>query len=545
LTIIAQTYNNVRMNSSVRKTFDYIVVGAGSAGCVVAARLSEDPSVTVAIIESGGRDKGWKINVPMGVQDLIVKGQHSWGYHAEPQSHLDGRTIAVPRGKVLGGSSSINAMVYIRGNPRDYDRWVDLGAEGWGWRDVLPYFRRSEDQQRGADEYHGVGGPVGVSDRPNRYPICDDFIEAAKNLGFPWTPDFNGASQDGVGFYQYTVKRGLRITTSRAYLHPAKKRRNLTVITHADVERLLFAGNRATGISVRIGQEVVSLVAEKEVIVSGGTINTPKLLMLSGIGPVSELERIGIPVVADNAQVGRNLKDHLFLRTMYRINEPMSLNSVYHSVAGRVGAALEYAMSRSGPLAYPISPVGIFGRSSAATDRPDLQFYFSNYSYEHATAVPHRFHGVSLAVSHLHPSSIGTVRLRSSDPADAPRIDPNFFATPEDRQAMKEGVRLMEALVDQPTFKRRVTAEIGEPSGSTDASLLAYIRRKAVSVFHPVGTCRMGEDQDAVVDSKLHVRGVRGLRVIDASVMPDLISGNTNAASIMIGEKGADLVREN
>jgi len=533
------------MKPSPQKVFDYIVIGAGSAGCAVAARLSEDPAVEVAIIESGGTDNGWKINIPVGVQNLIVKGEHSWGYQTEPQGNLDDRVIAVPRGKVLGGSSSINAMVYIRGNPHDYDHWVELGATGWGWKEVLPYFRRSEDQKRGADEYHGVGGPIGVSDRPNRYAICEDFVEAAKNMGFPWTPDFNGASQDGVGFYQYTVKHGLRSSSSRAYLRPARKRPNLTLITNAEVERLLVLGDRVTGVRVRAELEVVTLSAEKEVIVSAGTINSPKLLMLSGIGPARELEAHGIHVVSDLAQVGQNLKDHLFLRTMYRLNQPLSLNSVYHSIAGRVGAALEYATSRSGPLAYPISPVGLFARSSAATDRPDLQFYFSNYSYEQTTAVPHRFHGVSLAVSHLHPTSSGTIRLRSSDPASAPRIDPNFFATPEDRQAMKEGVRLMEALVEQPSIKRWITEELDNPSGSTDVSLLKYIRRKAVSVFHPVGTCRMGEDSEAVVDSKLRVLGVRGLRVIDASVMPSLISGNTNAASIMIGEKGADLIRAN
>lgn len=523
--------------------FDYIVVGAGSAGCAVAARLSEDPAVSVAIIEAGGRDSGWKINVPMGVQNMIIKGDYSWRYQTEPQNNLDGRTILVPRGKVLGGSSSINAMVYIRGNPRDYDRWVELGAAGWGWNDVLPYFRRAEDFQHGPDAYHGVGGPLGVSGSPSRYAICKDFIEAAQSLGIPWTPDFNGSTQDGVGFYQYTVKRGLRSSTSRAYLHPARKRRNLTVFTNAEVEKIVFSGERATGVRIRLGNEIVTLSAGREIVVSAGTINTPKLLMLSGIGPANELEANGIQVVANRAEVGQNLKDHLFVRTMYRINEPMSLNGVYHSIAGRVGAALKYATSRSGPLAYPISPVGLFGRSSAATDRPDLQFYFSNYSYDQGTAVPHRFHGVSLAVSHLHPTSRGTIRLRSSDPSQAPRIDPNFFATPEDQQAMKDGIRMMEALVEQPSIKRRIVKELDDPSGSTEASLLAYIRRKAVSVFHPVGTCRMGEDNDAVVDSNLRVQGVSGLRVIDASVMPDLISGNTNAASIMIGERGADLIK--
>ena len=533
-----------QMNQLSRKAFDYIVVGAGSAGCAVAARLSEDPAVNVAVVEAGGSDWSWKINVPMGVQNLIIKGEHSWAYSSVPQRHLNDRVISFPRGKVLGGSSSINAMLYIRGNREDYDRWARNGASGWGWEDVLPYFRRSENQQRGADEFHGVGGPVGVSDRPNRYEICDDFIAAAQGLGFGLTPDFNGATQDGAGFYQYTVTRGLRSSTARAYLHPARSRSNLTVIKDAEVERLLFSGDRVTGLRARSGRELVTLTADKEVIVSGGVINTPKILMLSGIGDATELERHRIKPVADNRQVGKNLQDHLFLRAMYKINRPMSLNGLYHSILGKLGAALEYAASRSGPLAYPISPAGLFTRSAAAEECPDLQFYFTNYTYDHLTAIPHKFHGVSLAVSHLHPTSTGSVSLRSASPNAPPLIDPNFFATEKDRQAMMEGVRLMEALIAQPSIKRRIVEQLDDGPGTTAESMMAYIRRKAVSVFHPVGTCRMGDDLDSVVDSQLRVRGVEGLRVVDASVMPDLISGNTNATAIMIGEKGADLIKQ-
>jgi choline dehydrogenase len=523
--------------------FDYVVVGGGSSGAVVAARLSEDPEVTVALVESGAADRHWKIHVPMGVQHVTTDERFCWLYETVPQAHLDRRAIPSPRGHVLGGSSSVNAMVYIRGNSLDYDDWSRQGAHGWSWQETLPYFKRSEDQQRGADYYHGVGGPLGVTDSPSRYPICEHFVEAALNMGHVFNEDFNGAAQDGVGYYQYNVRNGLRSSTARAFLRPARRRGNLHVFTNASVRRIRFLGDRASGVEVGTSDGIVTLNAAQEIILSAGAINSPQILMLSGIGPIADLERLGIAVIAPGEEVGRNLQDHLVVRTSHRLNAALSVNPLYHSWAGKSAAVWEYMSRRAGPIAYPISPVGLFSSSTAATDRPDLQFFFGNYSFDPDTSTPHRFDGVSLAVSHLHPSSRGEVSLVSTDISTAPLINPRYLTTLEDRKAMMEGVRQLEGLMGNEAMKRWVVQELGEPSGTTDETLLSYIRRKAISIYHPVGTCRMGADQRSVVDPQLRVRGVRNLRVADASIMPKLVSGNTNAAAVMIGEKAADLIK--
>lgn len=527
----------------MKSEFDYIVVGAGSSGSVVAARLSEDPDVSVALIESGPTDKHWRIRIPMGVQHVTTDERFCFQYETVPQPHLHDRLIPSPRGHVLGGSSSVNAMVYIRGNALDYDDWSRAGAQGWSWAETLPYFRRSEHQQRGEDEYHGVGGPMGVSDCPNKYEICEHFMEAATNVGHALNSDFNGSMQDGVGYYQYTVKNGIRSSSARAFLQPARGRRNLTVITSASVKRIRLVGDKAAGVEIGLDGEIHFLQAAQEVILCAGAINTPQILMLSGIGPVSELERFGIGIVAPAQEVGQNLQDHLVVRTTHLLNDRLSVNHLYHSWTGRAKALWQYVSDRSGPIAFPISPVGLFSRSSAATDRPDLQFFFGNYSFDPATATPHRFDGLSLAVSHLHPTSRGHVKLASADISTAPLIDPLYLSTAEDRNAMREGLLQLHDLMSDKAMKRWIVQEIDAPARDSEKALTEYIRRKAISIYHPVGTCRMGSDLQSVVDPQLRVRGVRNLRVADASIMPSLISGNTNAAATMIGEKAADLVR--
>jgi choline dehydrogenase len=523
---------------------DHLIVGGGTAGCVLANRLSDDPSTRVVMLEAGDDDDYRWIHIPAGIFHLLKDPRYNWCYMTEADPNLNGRRIFWPRGKVIGGSSSINGMVYIRGQPEDFQRWESQGATGWGWRSLLPYFKAIEDQPRGRDEYHGVGGPLAVSDRSNRSVVWDAFIEAAVANGIPRNPDFNGARQEGVGMYQATVRNGRRSSAATAYLRPVRGRPNLQVVTGALARRVLVERGRAVGVEYEKDGQRIELRCRGEVLLCGGSINTPQLLMLSGIGPGGHLREHGIPVVVDAPAVGQNLQDHLQLRLTYRVNRPVTFNDQYHSSFGKVKIGLEYLFRRTGVMAYPTAQVGLFTRSSPEVPTPDIQYHFSNYTYDMGTGKPHRFPGMTFSVCHLQPRSRGELRLRSTNPADPVRILPNYLSDAEDCRVAIEAVRLTRRLAATRPLADLVAEELEPgPGAQTDDACLAFARANGSSIYHPVGTCRMGSDAASVVDPDLRVRGVAGLRVIDASVMPTLTSGNTYAAVLVIAERAADLLR--
>lgn len=526
-------------------TCDYLIIGGGTAGCVLANRLSEDPAVRVVMLEAGGPDTDRWIHIPAGIRTLLRERKHNWFYMTEPDPGMKGRAIYWPRGKVLGGSSSINGMVYIRGQPRDYDRWEAQGAHGWNWQALFPYFRKIEHQSRGEDEFHGVGGPLVVSDRSNRSAVWDAFIDAAVANGIPLTRNFNGAAQEGVGFYQSTVSMGRRCSAATAYLRPVESRPNLTVLTGALVHRILFDGRRANGVRYERDGALHELRCGREVLLCGGSINSPQTLMLSGIGPGEHLHEQGIPVMVDAPQVGRNLQDHLQLRLVYRLNQPVSFNDQFHSVIGKAKMLAEYYLRQSGVMAYPTAQVGLFTRSRDDGRTPDIQYHFSNYSLDPAKGLPHRFPGMTFSVCHLRPESRGELRLKDANPGTHPRIFPNYLSAEEDCRVAIEEVRLTRRIAATRPLADLVQAEL-EPgtdvSSDSDEQCLDFARGNGSSIYHPVGTCRMGSGPESVVDPELRVRGVTNLRVIDASVMPTLISGNTYAATLVIAERAADLL---
>ena len=523
---------------------DYVVVGAGSAGCVLAARLSENPNAKIVLLEAGGEDTNFWIHIPLGFGKTFADKRVNWMFQTEPDPGAANRSIYWPRGKVLGGSSSINGMVYIRGQHEDFDHWRQLGNPGWSAADVLPYFRRSESQARGADAWHGADGPLAVSDATYSHPICDAFIEAAAELGFPRNPDFNGRDQEGVGYQQTTTRNGRRCSTAVGYLHPARKRGNLRVITRALTERVLFSGKRATGVAFRENGVPKTVLARKEVILCGGAIGSPHVLMLSGIGPAAHLMDRGVEVVHDLPGVGQCLQDHYSAAVKLRSKESITFNDVMRNPLKQLAVGVRYLLFRDGPLTMAAGPCALFARTRPELATPDVKISISPFSADNPAAGLHKFSAFTVIVYQLRPDSRGEIRLKSLDAAASPSIAPNYLADRNDQRTVVDGLKLIRRILATKHFERYIESEFRPGSDvRTDDELLDYARTFGSTVFHPTSTCRMGNDPLAVVDPELRVRGIEGLRVADASIMPTVASGNTNAATIMIGEKAADMIR--
>ena len=526
-------------------TFDYIVVGAGSAGCVLANRLTASGRHRVLLLEAGGEDRNLWIHVPIGYAKLFADAKHNWLYNSEPEPELGGRSIIQPRGKVLGGSSSINGLLYIRGQAEDFNHWRQLGNAGWSFEDVLPYFRRAEDQQRGADDLHGVGGPLSVRDVSEPHPLCDAFIAACGEAGLPRNDDFNGPDQEGAGYFQLTTRNGRRWSTARGYLKPARKRHNLAVVSNALTTRILFDGRRAVGVEYRKDGATHTARANAEVILSSGAFNSPQLLQLSGVGPADLLRQHGIDVIADMKGVGADLQDHYQARFNYRCNTRNTMNDMMGSMAGRVAAGLRYALLRKGFLTIGAGYAGGFFKTDPKMATPDVQFHFILFSADAVGQKLHPWPGFLASICQLRPESRGTLRIKSADPAQAPAIQPRYLTAQADRDSVVAGMQLLRRVMGQPAIARYIDEELMPgPQVQSDADLLAFARAKGTTVFHPTSTCRMGSDVAAVVDERLRVRGFAGLRVADASIMPTVVSGNTNAACVMIGEKASDMILE-
>ena len=526
------------------QAFDYVIVGAGTAGCVLAARLSEDGRHSVLLLEAGPEDNYVWIHVPIGYGKTMFHPVYNWGFYTEPEPTMNGRKVYWPRGRGLGGCSSINGLIYIRGQPQDYDAWAAQGNAGWAWHDVLPYFKRLESNERGESELHGASGPLAVSDIPKPHELIEAIIDGAGELGIPRNADFNGEQQAGVGYYQLNTRKGWRSSTSTGYLKPARKRPNLAVEVNAQATRVLLEGTRATGVEYRQGGRMMRVEARREVLLAAGALQSPQLLQLSGIGPGEALRQLGIPVVADLPGVGEDLQDHLQLRLIFQCRKPITTNDDLNSWWRSAKIGMQWILFRSGPLAVGINQGGLFTTVLPESTTPDVQFHFATLSAEMAGAKVHPFSGFTFSVCQLRPTSRGRVMLASPDPLAAPLMHANYLATDLDRRCAVAGVKLARRIAASHAMRAYVHSEYRPgPAAQSDDDLLEFCRNFGATIFHPVGTCRMGSDAQAVVDARLRVHGIAGLRVVDCSMMPTLPSGNTAAPVVMVAEKAADLIR--
>ncbi len=526
--------------------YDYIVVGAGSAGCVLAGRLSEDPGTRVLLLEAGPPDRSIWIHLPIGYGKTMWDPRYNWCFHTDPEPHMNGRRLYWPRGKTLGGSSAINGLIYVRGQREDYDHWRALGNTGWGYDDVLPYFIRSECNERGGGPFHGGAGPLRVSDIAHKHVLIDAFVDGAASLGVPRNDDFNGGTQEGAGYFQLTTHKGWRSSAATAYLKPARHRPNLRVETSAYTTGLLLDGRRATGVSYRQHGRNIDAHCTREVLLAAGAIQSPQILQLSGIGPPACLAQHGVDVVHDLPGVGENLQDHLQVRLVYKCTQPITTNDELRSIIGRIKIGLQWLFARRGPLAVGINQGGCFmsalGSESAT---PDIQFHVATLSADVAGGVVHRFSGFTLSICQLRPASRGRVAISSRDPMQPPSMRPNYLSEPIDRRTTVAGMRVARAIAGSTPMRPFVRREVSPgPQAIDDDALLEFARDRGATIFHPSGTCKMGNDRLAVVDARLRVHGLAGLRVVDCSIMPTLVSGNTNAPVIMIAEKAVDMIRE-
>ncbi|MBN3722892.1 GMC family oxidoreductase N-terminal domain-containing protein [Burkholderia sp. Ac-20379] len=527
--------------------FDYVIVGAGTAGCVLANRLSEDPDVSVLLLEAGGKDDYHWIHIPVGYLYCIGNPRTDWLYKTQPEAGLNGRALSYPRGRVLGGSSSINGMIYMRGQREDYDDWARLtGDAGWAWDSVLPVFRRSEDHHGGASDMHGAGGLWRVEKQRLRWEILEAFSQAAQQTGVPATDDFNRGDNTGVGYFEVNQKRGVRWNASKAFLRPALSRSNLTIITGAQAERLVFEGARCRGVEYRGGGQAFVANARAEVIVASGAVNSPALLELSGIGDAQRLRALGIAVQRDLPGVGENLQDHLQLRSAFRVSGVRTLNTLSAHWWGKLAIGAEYLLRQSGPMAMAPSQLGVFTRSDPSMARADLEYHVQPLSLERFGEPLHRYDAFTASVCNLRPTSRGSIHIASPDAFAAPAIAPNYLSTDEDRRVAANALRLTRRIAAAPALARYRPEEVLPGTRyQTEAELAEAAGAVGTTIFHPVGTCRMGraDDPQAVVDSRLRVRGVAGLRIVDASVMPLITSGNTNSPTLMIAERASDMIR--
>ncbi len=533
--------------------YDYIVVGAGSAGAVLAARLSEDPATRVLLLEAGPRDRSFWIHLPIGYAKTMWSPNYNWCFHTDPDPHMNGRRIYWPRGKTLGGSSSINGLIYIRGQRQDFDHWAALGNPGWGFDDVLPYFLRAEGNQRGNSALHSGDGPLKVSDIGARHELIEAFIAAAQQCGVPRNEDFNGATQEGAGYYQLNTHHGWRCSSAKAYLAPARRRANLHVRTQALATGVVLQGHRAVGVRYRQGGTLRQARARAEVLLAAGAIQSPQLLQLSGIGPPALLQKHGINVVQALGGVGENLQDHLQMRLSYECTQPITNNDQLRTLWGRARLGLQWLFLRSGPLAVGINQGGCFMRAlPQESQRPDIQFHVATLSADMAGGAPHPWPGFTLSVCQLRPQSRGRVQIVSADPTQPPSMLANYLSTDLDRRTAVAAVKAARAMARAPALQPYVKREIkpGPEVDDSDDALLAFCRDAGVTIFHPSGTCKMGKlgkmgsDDAAVVDARLRVHGIQALRVVDCSVMPTLVSGNTHAAAVMMAEKAVDMIRQ-